>query len=178
MAILSKPQASVYHHTWLTRYVQVWGIDIIAWGHWLILIVTQGPVLKKTIPTTSTRKSRPWGRGLNYCNNMMPSWTWLSANGSTAFKRRMSSQWQCSFQKKSQVCELALQQCFWKAVARSPNATHKCSGRPRTPPYMVRLATSEFTEISVLAFQLYSFQVVYWLSKSKLLQNYVYSLSK
>ena len=25
-------------------------------------------------------------------------------------------------------------QCFWKAVARSPNATHKCSGRPRTPP--------------------------------------------
>ena len=27
-----------------------------------------------------------------------------------------------------------LNQCFWKAVARSPNATHKCSGRPRTPP--------------------------------------------
>ena len=24
------------------------------------------------------------------------------------------------------------EQCFWKAVARSPNATHKCSGRPRT----------------------------------------------
>ena len=43
---------------------------------------------------------------------------------------------------------------------------------------MVRLATSEFTEISVLAFQLSSFQVVYWLSKSKLLQNYVYSLFK
>ena len=35
--------------------------------------------------------------------------------------------------RKSLWCA-AQMQCFWKAVARSPNATHKCSGRPRTPP--------------------------------------------
>ena len=36
------------------------------------------------------------------------------------------------------------QQCCWNMVARSPNATHESTGRPKVPPSMVRLATNEF----------------------------------
>ena len=35
-------------------------------------------------------------------------------------------------------------QCCWNMVARSPNATHGSTGRPKVPPPMVRLATNEF----------------------------------
>ena len=35
-------------------------------------------------------------------------------------------------------------QCCWNMVARSPNATHESTGRPKVPPPMARLATNEF----------------------------------